>query len=42
MASFFQALDTLRVKRAHHYPRASDHVNDMVERSFQEPAKPKQ
>jgi len=32
-ASFFQALDTLRVKRAHHYPRASDHVNDMVEQT---------
>ena len=32
-ASFFQALDTLRVLRAHHYPRASDHVNDMVEQT---------
>ena len=32
-ASFFQTLDALRVKRAHHYPRASDHVNDMVEQT---------
>ena len=28
---FFEALDTLRVRRAHHYPRASEHVADMVE-----------
>ena len=26
-------LDTLRVKRAHHYPRASEHVADMVEQT---------
>jgi len=32
-ASFFQALDTLRVMRAHHYPRASEHVGDMVEQT---------
>lgn len=32
-AAFFHALDALRVKRAHHYPRASDHVNDMVEQT---------
>jgi cysteinyl-tRNA synthetase len=31
--TFFQALETLRVLRAHHYPRASDHVNDMVEQT---------
>ena len=28
---FFEVLDTLRVKRAHHYPKASEHVGDMVE-----------
>ncbi len=28
---FFDSLETLRVKRAHYYPRASEHVNDMVE-----------
>jgi cysteinyl-tRNA synthetase len=28
---FFAALDTLRVRRAHHYPRASEHVAEMVE-----------
>jgi cysteinyl-tRNA synthetase len=28
---FFEALDALRVRRAHHYPRASEHVADMVE-----------
>jgi cysteinyl-tRNA synthetase len=27
---FFESLDTLSVKRAHHYPKASQHVNDMV------------
>jgi cysteinyl-tRNA synthetase len=32
-ANFFQALETLRVTRAHHYPRASDHVNEMVEQT---------
>jgi cysteinyl-tRNA synthetase len=31
--AFFHDLDTLRVKRAHHYPRASEHVNDMVEQT---------
>jgi cysteinyl-tRNA synthetase len=30
---FFDALDTLRVMRAHHYPRASEHVQDMVEQT---------
>jgi cysteinyl-tRNA synthetase len=30
---FFEALDTLRVKRAHHYPKASEHVGDMVEQT---------
>jgi cysteinyl-tRNA synthetase len=28
---FFDSLDTLRVKRAQHYPRASEHVGEMVE-----------
>jgi cysteinyl-tRNA synthetase len=28
---FFEALDTLRIRRAQHYPRASEHVADMVE-----------
>lgn len=32
-ASFFQALETLRVFRAHHYPRASEHVGEMVEQT---------
>jgi cysteinyl-tRNA synthetase len=27
---FFESLDALRVKRAEHYPKASEHVNDMV------------
>ena len=31
--AFFRDLDTLRVLRAHHYPRASEHVNDMVEQT---------
>ena len=31
--AFFRDLDTLRVMRAHHYPRASEHVNDMVEQT---------
>ena len=31
--SFFQALETLRVTRAHHYPRASEHVGEMVEQT---------
>jgi len=30
---FFESLDILRVKRAHHYPKASQHVNDMVEQT---------
>ena len=30
---FFESLDTLRVKRAHHYPKASEHVADMVEQT---------
>jgi cysteinyl-tRNA synthetase len=29
--AFFAALETLRVRRAHHYPRASEHVGDMIE-----------
>lgn len=28
---FFQTLQTLRVLKAHHYPRASEHVSDMVD-----------
>ena len=32
-ARFFQALDTLRVNRAHHYPRASEHIGEMVEQT---------
>jgi cysteinyl-tRNA synthetase len=28
---FFEALEALRVRRAQHYPRASEHVADMVE-----------
>ncbi len=31
--AFFDDLDTLRVMRAHHYPRASEHVGDMVEQT---------
>ena len=31
--AFFQDLDTLRVVRAHHYPRASEHVGDMIEQT---------
>jgi len=31
--AFFQDLDTLRVLRAHHYPRASEHVGEMVEQT---------
>ena len=30
---FFESLATLRVKRAHHYPKASEHVNDMVDQT---------
>ncbi len=30
---FFQTLDTLRITRAQHYPRASEHVGDMVEQT---------
>jgi len=30
---FFESMDTLRVKRAHHYPKASEHVSDMVEQT---------
>jgi cysteinyl-tRNA synthetase len=30
---FFDDLDALRVMRAHHYPRASEHVTDMVEQT---------
>jgi cysteinyl-tRNA synthetase len=33
--AFFQTLDALRVLRAHHYPRASEHVGDMVEQTRQ-------
>jgi cysteinyl-tRNA synthetase len=31
--AFFEDLDTLRVLRAQHYPRASEHVGDMVEQT---------
>jgi cysteinyl-tRNA synthetase len=30
---FFSRLDALRVKRAHHYPRASEHIGDMIEQT---------
>ncbi|PWB77423.1 MAG: cysteine--tRNA ligase [Holophagae bacterium] len=30
-AAFFEDLDTLRVERAEHYPRATDHIPGMVE-----------
>jgi cysteinyl-tRNA synthetase len=30
---FYHDLETLRVMRAHHYPRASEHVGDMVEQT---------
>ena len=30
---FLESLDTLRVKRAHHYPKASEHVTDMIEQT---------
>jgi cysteinyl-tRNA synthetase len=30
-AAFFEDLDTLRVERAEHYPRATDHIQGMVE-----------
>jgi cysteinyl-tRNA synthetase len=30
---FFNRLDTLRVKRAHHYPRASEHIGEMIEQT---------
>ena len=29
--SFFEDLDTLRVERAEHYPKATDHTDDMIE-----------
>jgi len=31
--AFFEDMDTLGIMRAHHYPRASEHVNDMVEQT---------
>jgi cysteinyl-tRNA synthetase len=31
--AFFDALDTLRVKRAHHYPKASEHAEEMVQQT---------
>lgn len=31
--AFFQDLETLRVLRAHYYPRASEHVGDMIEQT---------
>ena len=31
--AFFEDLETLRVLPAHHYPRASEHVGDMVEQT---------
>jgi cysteinyl-tRNA synthetase len=30
---FFESLSVLRVQRAHHYPRASEHVSDMVDQT---------
>jgi len=30
---FFESLETLRVKRAHYYPKASEHVGEMVEQT---------
>ncbi len=30
---FFQSLDALRVKRAHQYPRASEHVGEMIDQT---------
>lgn len=30
---FFDSLESLRVKRAHHYPKASEHVADMVDQT---------
>ena len=30
---FFESLTTLHVKRAHHYPKASEHVTDMIEQT---------
>ena len=30
---FFESLEMLRVKRAHYYPKASEHVGDMVEQT---------
>ncbi len=32
---FFEDMETLKVKPAHHYPKASDHVNEMVEETRQ-------
>ena len=29
--AFFEGCDQLRVRRAHHYPRASEHVGEMIE-----------
>ena len=29
--AFFEDIDTLRIKRAEHYPRATDHIKEMVE-----------
>ncbi len=28
---FFEAADALRIKRAHHYPRATEHIPEMIE-----------
>ena len=28
--SFFEDVDSLRIKRAHHYPRATEHIDDMI------------
>ncbi len=30
-AEFFDGLDLLNIRRAHHYPRATDHVGEMIE-----------
>jgi len=29
-ASFFEDIDALRIKRAHHYPRATEHIPEMI------------
>jgi len=31
IAAFFEDLDTLRIQRAEHYPRATEHIEEMIE-----------